>query len=165
MIDLLTGGASFLVSAAGGSFIKLISGTLTDLISGWFKTKRENEAARTEREIARQRGDTAAYRQRLTLGSDDPSHYGFVLWTRRLLALSVTWTVCYIAILWAHNPGRTITTFDPDPSGNFSLLWGLVAWPVGAQETVVVSTGAIVWGLLNLMGFILGMYFTPSGKR
>ena len=161
MIELLAGGMSFLTSAAGGSFVKLISGTISDV----FKLKRENAQAKTDRKIAEQRGDVAAYRSVLMAGgSGDPTR-AFVLWTRRLLALSVTWTMCFVTILWAHNPTGKITTFKLEKAGNFTLLWGLVAFPVEAGTTVDLSNGAVVWGIMNLLGFIMGLYFTPSGKQ
>ena len=160
MIDLLLSGGSFLASAAGGSFVKILSG----LLFGYLKNKREGERERHEDNLASRGQSVAEYRQIVLAEGKVTEATRFVLWTRRMLALLFVGTFCYITILWAKNPTTPITTFSPAESGVFQILWGLISYPTNKDITVVVSAGAIVWGLMNVVTFVAVLYFTPGGS-
>ncbi len=148
-----------MASAAGGSLLKIVAGSLNYI----FENNRKNKQEEHERFLAERKQNVIAYQKSLTF--NDKSMHSGVLWTRRLLAFIVVGTFCYIALLWAKNPDVIITTFIPKEPGTISILWGFLTFPITKDVTVEVSTGAIAWGLMNFVSFVMALYFTPTGKR
>lgn len=90
---------------------------------------------------------------------------GFSAWTRRLLALSICWTFCFIAVLWAFFPSTIISIPNTSEGWSMSFLGLLDFQGKAGVGGLSISTGAIVWAMLPFMSMILATYFTPTLKR
>jgi hypothetical protein len=90
---------------------------------------------------------------------------GFSSWTRRMLALSICWTFCAIAVIWALFPTTVINIPNTSDGWSMSIL-GLIDFNGKANMGgLSISTGSIVWAMLPFMSMILATYFTPNLKR
>jgi hypothetical protein len=88
----------------------------------------------------------------------------FVKVTRRILFLSITFTMCFLMIFYALNPHITYDVIIPKGE---SSKWGLFSWIIGSEDwTVVQMTGGLLLtSFFDLCFMVVGFYAIPSRRR
>lgn len=127
-----------------------------NLINAWLEQKRQDQmmlAARDEKIVS-------AYLNNQSEQSKDP----FVKITRRILFMSITFTMCYLMIYYAHNPGITYQVIVPNGEGGGL---GFFSWLTGGKDwTVVELTGGLLLSsFMDLCFMVVGFYAVPSKRR
>jgi hypothetical protein len=91
--------------------------------------------------------------------ADDP----FVKVTRRILFMSITFTMCFLMIFYAMNPHITYDVLAPkgDHASN-----GIFAWIFGTTDWVQVQLtgGLMLSAFMDLCFMVIGFYAIPSKK-
>ena len=125
------------------------------IITNWLEQKRQDQMMLAARDKALV--DALLENQREQ--AKDP----FVKATRRILFLSITFTMCYLMIYYAHNPQITYDVIVPKGEGK----WGLFSWILGAEDwTVVKLTGGLMLAsFMDLCFMVVGFYAIPSKRR
>lgn len=145
----MIGGA--ILNAAIGAGIKL--GAI--MIHAWLDNKRQTQmllAARDEKLVE-------ALTKNQQAQADDP----FVKVTRRVLFLTITFTLCYLMIYYATNPGIVYDVIMPiDDKGNS----GLLAWIIGYKsfEVVRLTGGLLLMNFMDLAFMVIGFYAIPNKR-
>jgi len=152
--------AATITGTLGGGAMGAAIKVLMALVQARADAKKAQAAAQAEIRLAELGKQNEAREQIL---QNDTS--GFSSWTRRMLALSICWTFCAIAIVWAIFPTNIIHIPNIADGWSMSLL-GLIDFQgKGSMDGLSVSTGSIVWAMLPFMSMILATYFTPTLKR
>lgn len=88
----------------------------------------------------------------------------FVKVTRRILFLSITFTMCFLMIFYALNPHITYDVIVPKGD---SAKWGIFSWILGAEEWSVVQMtgGLLLTSFFDLCFMVVGFYAIPSKRR
>jgi len=88
----------------------------------------------------------------------------FVKVTRRLLFMSITFTMCYMMLYYAHNPDISYDVIVPKGE---SAKWGFFSWIFGGEEWKVVKLtgGLMLSSFMDLCFMVVGFYAIPSKKR
>jgi hypothetical protein len=88
----------------------------------------------------------------------------FVKVTRRILFLSITFTMCFLMIFYALNPHITYDVIVPKGE---SAKWGISSWLLGAEEWSVVQMtgGLLLTSFFDLCFMVVGFYSIPSRRR
>ena len=88
----------------------------------------------------------------------------FVKITRRILFMSITFTMCYLMVYYAHNPDVTYNVIVPKGEG---ARWGLFSWILGAKEweMVQMTGGLLLSSFMDLCFMVVGFYAIPSKRR
>lgn len=127
-----------------------------NLLNSWLAQKRQDQmmlAARDEKML-----DALIANQ--SSRAKDP----FVKVTRRILFMSITFTMCYLMIYYAHNPHITYNLIVPMGEGSrvgfFSWLFGGKDW-----EVVQMTGGLMLAGFMDLCFMVVGFYAIPSKIR
>lgn len=135
-----------------GAAIKLAC----NLINSWLEQKRQDQlalAARDDKML------TALIESQRANAED-----GFVKATRRVLFLSITFTMCFLMIYYAFNPHITYDIIVPRGEGSkwgfFSFLFGGKDW-----EVVQMTGGLMLASFMDLCFMVVGFYAIPSKKR
>lgn len=144
------GGA--IVSAALGAGFKL----LVNVVNYWLEQKKQNQlllAARDEKVIE------AILNNQIQQASDP-----FVKVTRRVLFMTITFTMCYLMIFYALNPHITYDVIVPRGEG---AKMGFLSWVTGGDDWVIVklSGGLLLTSFMDLCFMIVGFYAVPSRMR
>ena len=127
-----------------------------NLINSWLEQKRQDQmmlAARDSSMLdAMIRGQQAQ--------ASDP----FVKTTRRILFMSITFTMCYLMLYYAHNPTISYDIIVPRGDG---ARWGLFSWFFGGKEwdVVTLTGGLMLSSFIDLCFMVVGFYAIPSKKR
>jgi ABC-type uncharacterized transport system permease subunit len=101
--------------------------------------------------------------QKAIFGEANEETSMFTRATRRIIALIGMLNFFVISVLCTIWPGVTIITFTPPENKEaFSILWGIVKFPSGADVTTAITTGHIALVSIATLGAIIGFYFTPS---
>ena len=92
--------------------------------------------------------------------SKDP----FVKVTRRMLFMSITFTMCYLMVYYAHNLDITYNVIVPKGE---SARWGFFSWILGAKEweMVQMTGGLLLSSFMDLCFMVVGFYAIPSKRR
>ncbi len=135
-----------------GAGIKL----LCNLINSWLEQKRQDQLMLA----ARDQATMEALFKNQNAQAKDP----FVQITRRVLFMSITFTMCYLMIYYAHNPNITYEIIVPNGEGS---RWGLLGWIWGGKDwTVVQLTGGLLLSsFMDLCFMVVGFYAIPSKRR
>ena len=127
-----------------------------NLLNSWLEQKRQDQmmlAARDEKML-----------EALIANQSTQSKDPFVKVTRRILFMSITFTMCYLMIYYAHNPGITYNLIVPIGEGSrlgfFSWLFGGKDW-----EVVQMTGGLMLAGFMDLCFMVVGFYAIPSKRR
>ena len=127
-----------------------------NLLNSWLEQKRQDQmilAARDEKML-----------EALIANQSTQSKDPFVKVTRRILFMSITFTMCYLMIYYAHNPGITYNLIVPIGEGSrlgfFSWLFGGKDW-----EVVQMTGGLMLAGFMDLCFMVVGFYSIPSKRR
>ena len=135
-----------------GAAIKLFS----IIITNWLEQKRQDQMLLAARDKALV--DALLENQREQ--AKDP----FVKATRRILFLSITFTMCYLMVYYAHNPQITYDVIVPKGSG---AKWGFFSWIAGGEDWKVVKLtgGLMLSSFMDLCFMVVGFYAIPSKRR
>tara|TARA_Y100000361_G_C11161802_1_gene347923 strand:- start:10073 stop:10507 length:435 start_codon:yes stop_codon:yes gene_type:complete len=135
-----------------GAGIKLVC----NLVNAWLEQKRQDQIMLA----ARDQSMMDAIFKNQNEQAKDP----FVKITRRVLFMSITFTMCYLMIYYAHNPGITYDVIVPNGEGQ---RWGLLGWIMGGKDwTVVKLTGGLLLSsFMDLCFMVVGFYAIPSKRR
>ncbi len=88
----------------------------------------------------------------------------FVQITRRMLFLTITFTLCFMMIYYAMNPGIQYDVIVPKGENS---KWGLFSWVTGGQsfEVVRLTGGLLLMSFMDLAFMVIGFYAIPSRRR
>ena len=135
-----------------GAGIKMVC----NLINAWLEQKRQDQMllAARDSEIVR-----AMLENQIKQASDP-----FVKVTRRVLFMSITFTLCFLMIFYALNPNITYDVIVPRGEG---YTGGLFSWVVGSREWDVVQMtgGLLLTSFMDLCFMVVGFYAIPSKRR
>ncbi len=86
----------------------------------------------------------------------------FVKATRRILFLTITFTMCFLMIYYAMNPNITYDVIIDKPSGG-----GIFSWIIGAPDwqQVQLTGGLMLTSFMDLCFMVVGFYAIPSRAR
>jgi hypothetical protein len=127
-----------------------------NILNAWLEQKRQDQlmlAARDEKMV-----DAAIKSQEAQ--AKDP----FVKITRRILFMSITFTLCYLMLFYAHNPSISYDVIVPKGE---NTRWGLLSWLFGGEDFHVVrlTGGLMLSSFLDLCFMVVGFYAIPSRRR
>ena len=127
-----------------------------NLINAWLEQKRQDQLA-----LAARDKDTL---DALIKNQQAQSSDGFVKATRRVLFLSITFTLCYLMIYYAHNPSVSYDMIVPKGD---NAKWGIFSWFFGATDfhVVTLTGGLMLSSFMDLCFMVVGFYAIPSKKR
>ena len=135
-----------------GAGIKL----LCNLINAWLEQKRQDQLLLAARDDKLMR---VMLENQLKQASDP-----FVKMTRRVLFLTITFTLCYLMLYYAMNPTVTYDVIVPRGDG---YTGGFFSWIVGSREWDVVrlTGGLLLSSFMDLCFMVVGFYAIPSKRR
>jgi hypothetical protein len=135
-----------------GAAIKLAC----NLLNAWLEQKRQDQLALAARDDKMLTALIESQRE----NSGD----GFVKATRRVLFLSITFTMCFLMIYYAFNPHITYDIIVPRGEGS---KWGFFSWIFGGKdwEVVQMTGGLMLASFMDLCFMVVGFYAIPSKKR
>lgn len=127
-----------------------------NLINAWLAQKQQDQMMLAARDSAM----LQAIIENQSKQANDP----FVKVTRRVLFMSVTFTMCYLMIYYAHNPDITYNLIVPKGEG---AKWGFFSWVFGAKswEMVQMTGGLMLSSFMDLCFMVVGFYAIPSKRR
>ena len=127
-----------------------------NLINAWLEQKKQDQMMLAMRDNEMLKAMLSNQKEQVS----DP----FVKVTRRILFMSITFTMCYLMIYYAHNP--TITYDLIVPKGDGSKL-GFFSWIFGGKdwEMVTMTGGLMLSAFMDLCFMVVGFYAVPSKKR
>ena len=135
-----------------GAGIKL----LCNLVNYWLEQRRQDQmmlAARDSELIK-------AMMQNQLEQAKDP----FVKITRRMLFMSITFTMCFLMLYYALNPHVTYDVILPSNEGGstgfFTFVLGGTDWHV-----VRLTGGLLLMSFMDLCFMVVGFYAIPSRRR
>ena len=125
-------------------------------INSWIEQKRQDQlmlAARDDKILQ-------AVLANQIKQSNDP----FVKITRRILFMSITFTLCFLMLYYALNPGITYDVIVPKGD---NAKWGLFTWIFGGEDWKVVQLtgGLLLTSFFDLCFMVVGFYAVPSKRR
>jgi hypothetical protein len=127
-----------------------------NLVNAWLEQKRQDQMmlAARDNEMMRAMLDNQAQQ------ASDP----FVKITRRILFMSITFTMCYLMVYYAHNPDISYEIIVPRGE---SSKWGLFSWIFGGKdwEVVKLTGGLMLSSFIDLCFMVVGFYAIPSKRR
>ena len=127
-----------------------------NLLNSWLEQKRQDQMLLAARDNAMLEALIANQASQ----AKDP----FVKVTRRILFMSITFTMCYLMIYYAHHPDITYNLIVPKGDGArlgfFSWLFGGKDW-----EMVQMTGGLMLAGFMDLCFMVVGFYAIPSKRR
>ena len=127
-----------------------------NLINAWLEQKRQDQlalAARDEKML-----------EALISSQSENAKDPFVKVIRRILFMSITFTMCYLMIFYAHNPDISYEIIVPKGENS---RWGFFSWIMGGKEWEVVQLtgGLMLSSFMDLCFMVVGFYAIPSKKR
>lgn len=126
-----------------------------NLINSWLEQKRQDQM------LLAARDNTML--QQLLYNQNKQASDPFVKATRRVLFLSVTFTLCYLMLYYAMNPGITYDVIVPKGD---SAKWGIFSFVFGARDwdLVQMTGGLLLTSFFDLCFMVIGFYAVPSKK-
>ena len=127
-----------------------------NLINAWLEQKRQDQMMLAARDATMMQ---AMLDNQIKQASDP-----FVKVTRRILFMSITFTMCYLMIYYAHNPSISYEIIVPRGDG---AKWGLFSWVFGGKdwEVVQLTGGLMLSSFIDLCFMVVGFYAIPSKRR
>ncbi len=127
-----------------------------NLINAWLEQKRQDQlalAARDEKML-----------DALIASQSENAKDPFVKVTRRILFMSITFTMCFLMIYYAMNPDISYSLIVP--KGDGSKL-GFFSWILGGKdwEMVQMTGGLMLASFMDLCFMVVGFYAIPSKRR
>jgi len=127
-----------------------------NLINSWLEQKRQDQMILAARDNAM----LQAMIDNQAKQASDP----FVKITRRVLFMSITFTMCYLMIFYAHNPDISYEIIVPKGE---NARWGFFSWILGGKdwEIVQLTGGLMLSSFMDLCFMVVGFYAIPSKRR
>jgi hypothetical protein len=127
-----------------------------NLINSWLEQKRQDQMMLATR-------DNEALRALLS-NQQEQAKDPFVKVTRRILFMSITFTMCYLMIYYAHNPTISYDIIVPKGDG---AKWGFFSWIFGGKDwdVVTLTGGLMLSSFIDLCFMVVGFYAVPSKQR
>lgn len=127
-----------------------------NLINAWLEQKRQDQMALAARDDKM----LEALIKSQEKNASDP----FVKVTRRILFMSITFTMCYLMIYYAHNPNITYDIIVPKGDG---AKWGFFSWIFGGKDwdVVTLTGGLMLSSFIDLCFMVVGFYAIPSKRK
>ena len=127
-----------------------------NLLNFWLEQKRQDQMI-----LAARDGEMlSALIENQSKRADDK----FVKVTRRILFMSITFTMCFLMIYYALNPHITYNIIVPKGEG---ASLGFFSWILGGEEWQVVQMtgGLMLASFMDLCFMVVGFYAIPSKRR
>ncbi len=127
-----------------------------NLVNAWLEQKRQDQLALAARD--KEMMDALIASQKAS--ASDP----FVKITRRVLFMSLTFTLCYLMIYYAHNPDIKYDLVVPMGE---NAKWGIFSWFFGGTDFHVVQLtgGLMLSSFMDLCFMVIGFYAIPSKRK
>lgn len=127
-----------------------------NLINNWLEQKRHDQMLLA----ARDNDMLKALIENQNKRSSDP----FVQKTRRVLFLTITFTMCFLMIYYAMNPHISYDLIVPRGEGS---KWGFFSWIFGGKDwdMVKMTGGLMLASFMDLCFMVIGFYAIPSRTR
>jgi len=127
-----------------------------NLINAWLEQKRHDQMVLA----ARDNEMLGAMIENQAKQASDP----FVKITRRVLFMSITLTMCYLMVFYAHNPDVSYEIIVPKGE---NARWGFFSWILGGKEWEVVKLtgGLMLSSFMDLCFMVVGFYAIPSKRH
>jgi hypothetical protein len=127
-----------------------------NLINAWLEQKKQDQMLLAARDTELLK---AVMDNQLKQASDP-----FVKVTRRVLFLTITFTLCFLMIYYALNPHITYDVIVPRGEG---YTGGFFSWIVGSREWDVIQMtgGLLLSSFMDLCFMVIGFYAIPSKRR
>ena len=127
-----------------------------NLINFWLEQKRQDQLALASRD---EKMLDALIKSQNAQASDP-----FVKITRRILFMSITFTMCFLMIYYALNPHISYNVIVPKGD---NAKWGFFSWIFGGEDwNVVQMTGGLMLAsFMDLCFMVVGFYAIPSKRR
>ena len=124
-----------------------------NLINSWLEQKRQDQMLLAARDNA--------MLQQLLYNQNRQASDPFVKATRRVLFLSVTFTLCYLMLYYAMNPDITYDVIVPKGD---AAKWGIFSFVFGARDwdLVQMTGGLLLTSFFDLCFMVIGFYAVPS---
>ena len=127
-----------------------------NLLHAWLEQKRQDQLALAARDDKMLEALIKCQQE----NAIDP----FVKETRRVLFMSITFTMCFLMIYYAMNPGIQYDIIVPKGEGS---KFGFFSWIFGAKDwdMVKMTGGLMLASFMDLCFMVVGFYAIPSKKR
>jgi len=127
-----------------------------NLLNSWLEQKRQDQLALAARDEKMLQALISSQHQ----NSTDP----FVKVTRRILFMTITFTMCFLMIYYAFNPHIEYNLIVPKGDGG---KLGFFSWVFGGKdwEMVKMTGGLMLASFMDLCFMVVGFYAIPSKKR
>lgn len=127
-----------------------------NLLNAWLEQKRQDQLALAARDDKMLDALIKSQAQ----NASDP----FVKVTRRILFMSITFTMCFLMIYYAFNPQIEYSLIVP--KGDSGKL-GFMSWIFGGKdwEVVKMTGGLMLASFMDLCFMVVGFYAIPSKRR
>lgn len=127
-----------------------------NLLNSWLEQKRQDQLALAARDDKM----LEALIKSQQVNSSDP----FVKVTRRILFMSITFTMCFLMIYYAFNPQIEYNLIVPKGDGG---KLGFFSWVFGGKdwEMVTMTGGLMLASFMDLCFMVVGFYAIPSKRR
>lgn len=127
-----------------------------NLLHAWLEQKRQDQLALAARDDKMLEALIKSQQENAV----DP----FVKETRRVLFMSITFTMCFLMIYYAMNPGIQYDLIVPKGDGS---KFGFFSWIFGAKDwdMVKMTGGLMLASFMDLCFMVVGFYAIPSKKR
>ena len=127
-----------------------------NLINAWLTQKQQAQLLMA----ARDKSMIDALLKNQSEQAKDP----FVKITRRILFMSITFTMCFLMIYYAFNPDISYDVIVPKGEG---ARWGILSWIFGGKEweLVEMTGGLLLSSFFDLCFMVVGFYAVPSKMR
>ena len=127
-----------------------------NMINAWLEQKRQDQMMLA----ARDNKMMEAMLENQLKQAKDP----FVKVSRRILFMSITFTLCYLMIFYAMNPNISYDIIVPKGEG---AKWGIFSWVFGGKdwEVVRLTGGLLLMSFMDLCFMVVGFYAIPSKRR
>jgi len=127
-----------------------------NLINAWLEQKRQNQMMLAGRD--------SKFLEAMLKNQASQANDAFVKVSRRILFMSITFTMCFLMIYYALNPDISYTLIVPKgESGRLCFF----SWIFGAEDWKVVELtgGLMLSSFMDLCFMVVGFYAVPSKSR
>ena len=127
-----------------------------NLINSWLAQKQQDQMMLAARDSTM----LQAMIENQAKQANDP----FVKVTRRILFLTITFTMCFLMVYYAMNPNIYYDVIVPKGEGS---SFGFFSWIFGGKdwEMVKMTGGLMLASFMDLCFMIIGFYAIPSRTR
>jgi len=127
-----------------------------NLINAWLMQKHQAQMLMAARD--------QALVEALLKNQSEQAKDPFVKVTRRVLFMSITFTMCFLMIYYALNPGISYDVIVPKGDG---ARWSIFSWIFGGKEweMVQMTGGLLLSSFFDLCFMVVGFYAVPSKMR